>query len=70
MLVGSYVSAQFEVRYGLRQGCTITPTLFNIHFMLGGEFALRLLELLCCIRRLVGDCTVKSRLERVQVMES
>ena len=30
--VGADVSGRFEVRNGLRQGCTMPPTLFNIYF--------------------------------------
>jgi len=30
--VGSTVSDRFEVRNGLRQGCTMPPTLFKIYF--------------------------------------
>ena len=31
--VGSAVTNCFEVRNGLRQGCTMAPTLFNISLM-------------------------------------
>ena len=30
--VGALISSSFEVRNGLRQGCTLAPTLFNIYF--------------------------------------
>ena len=30
--VGSTITESFEVRNGLRQGCTLAPTLFNIYF--------------------------------------
>ena len=30
--VGSTTTESFEVRNGLRQGCTLAPTLFNIYF--------------------------------------
>ena len=29
--VGSQITENFEVRNGLRQGCTLAPTLFNIY---------------------------------------
>jgi len=30
--VGTALSERFEVRNGLRQGCTLAPTLFNLYF--------------------------------------
>jgi len=30
--VGGSVSECFEVKYGLQQGCTLAPTLFNLYF--------------------------------------
>ena len=38
--VGSTVTDRFEVRNGLRQGCTLAPTSFNIYFSCyGGRLA-------------------------------
>ncbi len=35
--VGSSLSGSFEVKNGLRQGCTLVPTLFNIYFSAVGD---------------------------------
>lgn len=64
--VVSAVTNCFEVWYGLRQGCTMTPALFKIYFdamvtrwCSKSEEAI---EYLFCInmRKLVGDPTAKS----------
>ena len=72
--VGTDVSDKFEVRNGLRQGCTMAPILyFNLTILWwpDGETFLRVLELYIGLhkhgRRLVRD---RTRLERVQVTES
>ena len=74
--VGSTVTDSFEVRNGLRQGCTMAPVLFNVYFnaMVGmwrgqsGEAGVPILYQHG--RKLVGDRTAKSRLLKVHVTES
>ena len=51
--VGADVSSGFEVKNGLRQGCMVAPTLFNIYFNAMVERWLRVLELYKHRRRLV-----------------
>ena len=69
--VGSTVTDSIKVQNGLRQGCTIAPTLFNIY--LSAVVAdwrnhcphvnLRFRH----GRKLVGDHTAKSRLQNIRV---
>ena len=74
--VGSTVTERFEVRNGLRQGYTLAPTLFNIYF--GAVVAdecnrssgAGVSVLYKHGRKLVGDCTAKSRLSEMRVTES
>lgn len=74
--IGEAVTNSFEVHNGVRQDCTMAPTLFNIYFS-------AMVTIWCdqCDdagvtvlfkhgRKLVGDCTAKSRLLRVNVSES
>ena len=74
--MGSTVSDRFEVRNGLRQGCTMAPTHFNIYFnamvarLRNHSVGAGVTVLFKHGRRLVGDRTAKSRLERVKVSES
>ena len=74
--VGDSLSDSFEVQNGLRQGCTMAPTLFNIYFSAVVTKWLRScpeagVEVLYKTgRRLVGDRTVKARLNVVRVTES
>ena len=74
--VGSTVSDRFEVRNGLRQGCTMPPTLFKIYFNVmvarwrDHSVGAGVTVLFKHGRRLVGDRTAKFRLERVKVTES
>ena len=71
--VRNAVTNCFEVRNGLRQGCTMAPTLFNIYFSAmvtrwhsqSGEAGVPILYKHG--RKLVGDRTAKSRLLKVQV---
>ena len=74
--VNTEITRSFEVRNGLRQGCTLAPVLFNVYFAammnnwraqcpdvgVGIKFK--------CGRKLVGDRTAKSRLNEVKVTES
>lgn len=74
--VGSSTTESFEVRNGLRQGCTLAPTLFNIyisavvanwrskHEEAGVDVLYR------HGRKLVGDRMAKSRLNELRVTET
>ena len=74
--LGSTTTDRFEVRNGLRQGCTLAPTLFNIYFSamvanwrdecVGAGVSV----LYKHGKKLVGDRTAKSRLNEVRVTES
>ena len=74
--VGASLSEGFEVRNGLRQGCTLAPTLFNIYFSAvvaswrSGCSEAGVDVLPRHGRKLVGDRTAKSRLCVVRVTES
>ena len=74
--IGSDTTEKFEVRNGLRQGCTIAPLLFNIYFSgvvanWRGEWAGEGVNVLYKIgRKLVGDRTAKSRLKEARVTET
>ena len=74
--VGALTTESFEVRNGLRQGCTLAPTLFNIyisavvatwrntHKEAGVDVLYK------HGRKLVGDRTTKSRLNEMRVTET
>ena len=74
--VGGVLSDTFRVRSGLRQGCTLAPTLFIIYFGAVvatwrddcGDVGIDVLSRPG--RRLVGDRTAKSRLNVVRIAES
>ena len=74
--VGSSVTDCFEVQNGLRQGCTMAPTLFNIYFnAMVSRWRSQNEEAGMTVlyrhgRKLVGDRTAKSRFLKVQVTES
>lgn len=74
--VGSELSDVFEVKNGLRQGCTLAPTLFNIYFSAvvscwRDECVEAGIDVMFKHgRKLVGDRTAKSGLEVVRVTES
>ena len=74
--VGSTVTERFEVRNGLRQGCTLAPTLFNIYFSaMVADWSNRSSGVGVNVlykhgRKLVGDHTAKSRLREMRVTES
>ena len=65
-----------KLENGLRQGCIMAPTLLNLYFNAivfvwreqCGEIGVPVLYKHG--RKLVGDCTVKSRLLRVRISES
>lgn len=71
--VGPTTTERFEVKNGLRQGCTLAPTLFNVYFsgMVASwksKHAGEGVNVLYMIgRKLVGDCTTKSQLHEVKV---
>ena len=74
--VGDCSTDPTEVTNGLRQGCTLAPTLFNLYF----SAVVRCWRDRCpqagvrvkyrAGRKLVGDRTAKARLQEVQVTES
>ena len=74
--VGSTVTDRFEDRNGLQQGCTLAPTLFNIYFSaMVADWHNRSNGAGVSVfykhgRKLVGDCTAKSRLSEMRVTES
>ena len=74
--VGSTVTDRFEVRNGLRQGCTLAPTLFNIYFSaMVVDWCNRISGAGVSVlykhgRKLVWDRTAKSRLSEMRVTES
>ena len=74
--VGASLSGSFEVKNGLRQGCTLAPTLFNIYFSAvvaswrDGCAEAGVDVLFRHGRKLVGDRTVKARLNVMKVTES
>ena len=74
--VGASLSDCFEVRNGLRQGCTLAPTHFNIYFSAvvarwrDGCAEAGVDDLFHNERKLVGDGTAKSRLSMIRVIES
>ena len=74
--VGATLSECFEVKKGLRQGCTLAPTLFNIYFSAvvaswRGDCVEAGVDVLYRHgRKLVGDRTTKTRLSVVRVTES
>ena len=67
---------RIEVQNGLRQGCTLAPSLFNIYFSaMVAYWRARCPEVGVTVgykhgRKLVGDRTAKSRLDRTRITES
>ena len=74
--VGSTTTEEFEVRNGLRQGCTLAPTLFNIYIStVVANWQIESPEAGVAVlykhgRKLVGDRTAKARLSEVKVTET
>ena len=78
---GDTTTGSIDVQNGLRQGCTLAPTLFNSYFCAmvatyvqcswkaGCQQAGVTLKFKHC-RKLFGDCTVKLQLDEVCVNES
>ena len=67
--VGSATTESYEVKNGLRRGCTLAPTLFNVYFS-GMVASWRIKHAYNFGGKLVGDCTAKSRLQEVKVTET
>ena len=74
--VGSTITEEFEVRNGLRQGCTLVPTLFNIYIsVVAANWQIESPEVGVAVlykhgRKLVGNRTAKARLSKVKVTET
>ena len=74
--IGPASTKSFEVKNGLRQGCTLAPTLFNVYFsgMVASWRSKHVSEGVNVLyrigRKLVGDRTTKSRLQEVKVTET
>ena len=74
--IGGVLSESFRVRNGLRQGCTLAPTLFNLFFSaVVSTWRTDCVEVGVNVlsrpgRKLVGDRTAKSQLAVVKVTDS
>ena len=74
--VGDSTTEWIEVTNGLRQGCTLAPTLFNLYFSAVVDcWRARCPQVGVTVkyrigRKLVGDRTMKARLQEVRVTES
>ena len=74
--IGNTTTDSIEVQNGLRRGCTMAPTLFNIYFSaVVADWRSRCPQAGVSIkfrhgRKLVGDRTTKSRLINSQITES
>ena len=73
--VDGQVAPEFEVRNGLRQGCVLAPTLFNLYFnLVFGQWRERCMEfgvsvLYKCGGKLVGERTRKPFIARVSELQ-
>ena len=73
--LGSTTTKEFEVRNGLRQGCTLAPTLFNIYISaVVANWQIESPEAGVAVlykhgRKLAGDRTAKAKLSEVKVIE-